>query len=938
MQLERIQVLLIEDNPGDARLIQEMLRDNPTIIFYCGRSLREGIDFLQTKSVDIILLDLGLPDSHGFDTFYRIKEHVSNTPIVVLTGNRDEEIGEKAVQEGAQDFYIKGEVQDYALRRAIKYAMERFEIHEKLDHLNHVLMAIRNVNKLIVHEKNPSKLIQKICDTLVENRGYKAVWVILEDEVGNPSTATQCGWDDHFHFVEEMVAAEKWLHCRQLLMESGGDIIRINPAEQCDGCPLQSHYKENNSIVKILKHGNKTFGILGISVSSKIVENEYEKSLINEVAYDIAFALNSIDLEERERKSEERFQRLYRNMVQGVVFQDAEGKIIHANHAAETILGLSLEQMQGRSSIDERWRAIREDGSNLPGDEHFSMITLRTGQSMNGVMGVVNAETGQNTWIKVHAVPEYDESRSRPIGVFTTFEDITEKRLAEVRLAESVEKYRAMVQNIGMGVVMIDRDMRILEMNRQMRDWYPDIDLSMGPICYREFRKPDRDRVCDDCPTLKTLETGLPCETVVDINFGEKSRKFRIAASPIRDSNGEIVAAIEMVEDITERLSLEEQLRQSQKLEAIGQLAGGVAHDFNNMLGVIIGYGELMLDSIHESDPLCEFVKEIIKAGKSSAGLTRQLLAFSRKQALQVQIVDLNELMKNLTKMLCRLIGEDIDYETHLAKDIALVEVDPGQVEQVIINLAVNARDAMPQGGKLIIGTKNCEVDDKYVNAHFEVEKGHYVMLTISDNGVGMSEETREKIFEPFFTTKGKGKGTGLGLSTVYGIVRQLGGVIMAYSEVGVGTSFKILLPASQSVMEEQKKVDFSRGVQSTAGLKILVVEDDDSLRNLIKRALLKIKWEIRTAANGGAALLEIEEKGFEPDIILTDIVMPEMSGKVLINRLRKKIPDMKVVYMSGYTDNAIVHHGMLDPDTPFIQKPFNMQDLIGKIEETLGG
>ncbi len=1453
MQIDLIKILLIEDNPGDARLIQEMLRSIPNIKFYHEINLHDSIRFLQTEIVDVILLDLGLPDSQNLETFFQVREQASYAPIVVLTGNRDEGIGEKAVQEGAQDFYIKGEVQDYTLRRAIKYAMERFEIHEKLDHLNHVLVAIRNVNQLIVHEKNPEQLIRKICDILVENRGYNAVWIALEDNSGSPLIPTHSGWGELFRPIEKMIEGGVWPRCHSMVMESPSDFVIINPTIQCDGCPLQSHYGGEYSVIIALKHENRCFGILGATVPFRIELNEHEKTLIREVAGDISFALYSVDLERRGRIVEERFQRLYRTMAQGVVFQDSDGKIIHANPAAESIMGLNLEQMQGRTSTDKRWKAIREDGSELPGEEHFAMIAMRTGQSSNGIMGIVNPQMNEYRWIKVHAVPEFDETMTRPIGVFSTFEDITElrtmfqqieeskrmldatgemarigawkhdfrtgkatwsktlhdiigiphdqeppgveehynyypdedreklriayintrrtgepfnldlhvytsqkesiwcrvqgdavfekgkcvmmwgsfqditeKKISELKLAESEEKYRllmeetldviwkidldmnftyvnpsikqmfgyepdewigtnykehcdaehyedfrkrlenellrgpkslgimfetmmldrwmnpvvveihakmiynekgesifcqgstrdisyrklaelalkeneqryrslvmqssdcllfydlsgniidvndrscktygysreellsmnisdldpeytqrvdngkfyddidigvakvfnawqkkkdgqiipveirisqiqlgddtyiqglcrdisdkveaekklqererllrfaieqmpvpviiasapdgeimyynepvldltvkrpsdinskyledpqlkwptfypdgtpyeidelpmiqaikqgkkvtnretiirtdkcdywisvnaaplfdddgkiiagivvfpditelkcsqdalreseeklrAMVQNVGMGVVMISRDMRIIEMNRQMSEWYPDIKLSDKPICYRHFRNPPIDRECDGCPTKQALETGRAGETVIEVTFGSSVRKFRIVASPIRDSNGDVVAAIEMVEDITERLSLEEQLRQSQKLEAIGQLAGGVAHDFNNMLGVIIGYAELMLDSIHENDPLYELVNEIIQAGKRSAALTRQLLAFSRKQTLQVQITDLNDLVKNLNKMLRRLIGEDIDYETHLVEDLPLIEVDPGQIEQVIINLAVNARDAMPRGGKLTIETRSFHVDDQYVNSHYHIEKGHYVMLTITDNGIGMDEETREKIFEPFFTTKGQGKGTGLGLSTVYGIIRQSGGIIMVYSEEGVGTTFKILLPISRSEIEEQKPENASGQPILLSSIKILIVEDDDSLRNLIYRAFRKLKCDVRTSSNGGAALLEVEEKGFEPDIILTDVVMPEMSGKILINRLRKNMPDLKVVYMSGYTDNAIVHHGMLDPNTPFIQKPFNMKDLISKIEETLRG
>ena len=386
-----------------------------------------------------------------------------------------------------------------------------------------------------------------------------------------------------------------------------------------------------------------------------------------------------------------------------------------------------------------------------------------------------------------------------------------------------------------------------------------------------------------------------------------------------------------------EREQLQSQLLQAQKLEAVGRLAGGVAHDFNNMLSVILGHGEIVLNKLHPGDPLRDDVNAILEAGKRSAALIRQLLAFSRKQTLQPEVLDLNAVVRNLEKMLRRLIGEDIVLELALAEEIDRVMADPGLVEQVIMNLSVNARDAMPNGGRLLFGTANVELDETYAQNHTGVDPGKYVMLAVTDTGCGMDKETLSNVFEPFFTTKEKGKGTGLGLATVYGIVKQSGGNIWAYSEPGKGTTFKIYLPATEAKPEPKTTAD-EKETAKGGGEHILVVEDEDSLRKLAETALSRLGYQVSVAANGGEALLLMEEKGLKPDLVITDVVMPNMSGKELANRLQRNQPDLKVLYMSGYTDSAIVHHGILEPGTAFIQKPFILRDLAEKARAVLRG
>ena len=387
--------------------------------------------------------------------------------------------------------------------------------------------------------------------------------------------------------------------------------------------------------------------------------------------------------------------------------------------------------------------------------------------------------------------------------------------------------------------------------------------------------------------------------------------------------------------DVTEQKNLEVQFAQSQKMQAVGQLAGGVAHDFNNLLTAITGYSELTLRRLPAEDPLRQNIEEINKAGDRAAALTRQLLAFSRKQVLQPKVLDLNAIVSELEKMLRRLIGENVELRTALGAGLGSVRADPGQVEQIIMNLAINARDAMPQGGKLTVETKNVHLDEDYAKNHVAVTPGPYVMLAVSDTGAGMSEQTQKQIFEPFFTTKEAGKGTGLGLSTVYGIVKQSGGSIWVYSEVGRGTTFKIYLPRVDEGAEEYKR---GAGTEETlqGAETILLAEDEEMVRKLARQVLEMYGYRVLEAANGGAALLICERHNEPIHLLITDVIMPEMSGRELADRLAQLRPAMKVLYMSGYTDDAIVHQGVLDEEANFIQKPFPTDALARKVREVL--
>jgi PAS domain S-box-containing protein len=411
----------------------------------------------------------------------------------------------------------------------------------------------------------------------------------------------------------------------------------------------------------------------------------------------------------------------------------------------------------------------------------------------------------------------------------------------------------------------------------------------------------------------------------------------QMTITPVRDQRGEITHFIAIKAEVTERKRLEQQLRQAQKMEAVGRLAGGVAHDFNNMLTIISGYGGLLLDHPSIIEPLRGYVNEIKNASTRAASLTRQLLAFSRQQVLAPRVLALNAVVANIEKMLKRLIGEDIELVTVLGENLWPVKADPGQLEQVLLNLAVNSRDAMPNGGVLTIETANVELDSTSAQALFPLPPGRYVLLAFSDTGMGMDAETQVRIFDPFFTTKEMGKGTGLGLAMVYGIVKQSGGYIWVYSEVGKGATFKIYLPRTEETIDESGPGrDALKAQEGTETL--LLVEDEDAVRALVRNVLREKGYRILEASRGEEALELAEQFGGPIDLLVTDVVMPQMNGRELARRLTTLLPRIKVLYISGYADNAVWYQGGLDSGGAFLQKPFSPEALARKVREVLGG
>ncbi len=462
--------------------------------------------------------------------------------------------------------------------------------------------------------------------------------------------------------------------------------------------------------------------------------------------------------------------------------------------------------------------------------------------------------------------------------------------------------------------------------------------FSMGnKTCYEltHNRKTPCDGKEHPCPIQEVTRNGR-MYSVEHIHYDKdgNERNIQLYCYPVFDEQGKVTQVIEYAIDVTDRKRLEKQLLQAQRLEAIGRLAGGVAHDFNNILSVVLGYCEIALKNLPEGHPVREHIKTIEKAGERASTLTQQLLAFSRKQVLEMKAVDINKVIDSMAKILKRIIGEDIELKLNLESKSKTL-VDPAQIEQVIMNLAVNARDAMPEGGALIIETQDIEIDRLSAVRKGGIEPGPYVVISVADTGIGIPEDIKEKIFEPFFTTKERGKGTGLGLSTVMGIVKQHQGHITVYSETGKGTVFKIYLPVTGDSEKTEDAVKDSRDEKPRYGKEnILVVDDEPTIVNLLKESLQSLGYRVFTASSAEEALQFSKNKIERVDLLITDVILPGKNGKYLADKLKEIHKDIKVIFMSGYSENAIAHHDILQEGTHFLQKPIAPSKIFKKLKE----
>jgi PAS domain S-box-containing protein len=614
----------------------------------------------------------------------------------------------------------------------------------------------------------------------------------------------------------------------------------------------------------------------------------------------------------------------------GILAVDATGTIILVNPELTRIFGYAADELIGQPMarlVPERFRRSHESHQShfaaAPSSRH-----LGAGRDLVGLH-----KDGHEIPVEIALTPV-----PRPDGllVLASIIDISERRKAETQIRESEVRFRELADNVREIFFVLDpQTWRALYVSPAYESitGHAQAEAYAGPFSWAAGIHPeDQERVL--ATAQESARTGALATVVYRVVRPDKTMRWvRARGTPVRDGAGQVVRLVGIAEDITDLKGTEAQLVQAQKMEAVGRLAGGIAHDFNNLLTVITSYGELQLDDLPAEDARRADLEEIVRAAREAAKLTRQLLAFSRRQVLEVKVLSLNDVVTSLNKMLMRVIGEDLDLGLVLQPDLGAVRADPGQIEQVLMNLAVNARDAMPNGGKITIETSNVELTPDYVRTHEPVLPGAYVLLAVSDTGIGMDEATKAHIFEPFFTTKEIGKGTGLGLATVYGIVKQSDGFIWVYSEPGQGATFKIYLPRVTEAAERlvaTAQAPIRRGLET-----ILLVEDDPAVRKVERAVLERLGYTILVADRPSVAL-QIAASGPPPDLLLSDVIMPEMNGRDLARQLQSKWPKLKVLYISGYTDDAVVRHGVLEAGVSFLQKPFTPEALAQKVGQVL--
>ena len=877
------QILLLAA-PANAVATRDLLAGRFQVVHV--PTLQDAAWRLGAEPFDAVLLEADLPDGEWLVAIAELRRAASHTPVVLLTEGEHEAMAEPAFAAGAQDVLVRGQLSADGLARALRHAIARERV------AGQQLRRSEDRYHALVHSLTDGFWIADTAGRVLDvNNAYCRMTGYDRDELLTMSSADLD--------VSE-TRAQKVAHLRRAVVEGG------------------AHFET--------RHRCKDGAILDISISATFVDLDGGRFVV--VLRDITASKRA---EETLRASEKQFRELFENAAIGKAISDLDGRYTKVNGAFCDLLGYSALELTGMAALDLTVAQDRE-ASRLARDAALAGPNSRTVLEKR-----YTAKDGHTVWSLVGFAVARD-SAGRPLHFVTTMQDITERKLAEEALAGSQARWQATFDAVGDAICVLDNDYTIVQANAAMNRMFgPDGSSIVSRHCWEVVH--GTTCAVDGCPVDCMTRSGQS----ESLELWEGERCFDIAVAPILDPKAGRVGAVHWMRDITAskraehaRGQLEKQLQMSQKLEAVGRLAGGVAHDFNNLLSVILNFTAFSLEGLRAGDPLRDNLLEVAKAGKLAADLTRQLTAFSRKQVLEPEVLDLNEIATDLERMLRRVIGADIDFEQVLATDIGLVKADPGQIEQIIMNLVVNARDAMPNGGKLTLETANVEMAAEYAAQLPDMAPGAYVQLAISDDGCGMDAATLLRVFEPFFTTKEIGKGTGLGLSTVHGIVKQSGGHISAYSEMGFGTTFKVYLPRvfnATAALSRVLSADAAGGTET-----ILLVDDAPAIRKLAARILQAAGYTVLSAANGAEALLLCEQSPCAIQLLLTDVVMPRMTGKQLAERLAELRPGLTVLYMSGYADNALGHHGTLDPGVRFVAKPFVAVELARKVREALDG
>jgi two-component system cell cycle sensor histidine kinase/response regulator CckA len=945
MHDKQIKVLLVEDDEDDYVLTRDLLSGIGSGKFELtwAATYQEALELIRRSAPDVCLVDYRLGEHNGIDLLRALYADGRRTPAILLTGQDDHDVDFEAMRAGAADYLIKGQINRAALERAIRYALEQ----------SRTLEALRDSEgryRLLV-ELSPDAIAITCAEKFVyvNAAGVKLFGANSPEEVVGRSV-----WDLVHPDYREMVSAR----IRQTI---GGR--KISPLVE------QRLVRLDGEIVDV----NVT------SIPTSYQGRPAAQIIIRDITERV-----------RAEAARARLAAIVESSEDAIIGKTLDGVVTNWNGGAEKIYGYRAEEVLGRHISFHVPRERRGEVAEI-------LETVRRGLSISLHETVRVKKDGEPIHVSLTVSPIRDAA-GNITGASAIARDITERKLAAeaLRAADqrAIREYERLLERVASLAQTLGTARDLITIYRALADFtiasmscsalflslYEEAEATRR-VVYLWYGGNERDTSelgavpVGDGPAGRAIKTGsivaqgdYECElrgrAVVASGFDDDPRtpqSMLIAPMTImgrtvgtvevqsydpsaytsehmtamRLAANLAAIAIENVRLLERERESAARLQQSQKMEAVGRLAGGVAHDFNNLLTAIIGYSDLSLRRLKTGDALQRNVEEIKRAAGRAADLTHQLLAFSRKQVLQPRVLDLNAVISEMEKMLRRLIGEDVELLYDLNTSLGRVKADPGQLQQVLLNLVVNARDAMPGGGKLTIQTANTDLDNEYAGQHVAVVPGPYVVLAVSDNGCGMDEATRAQIFEPFFTTKEQGKGTGLGLSTVYGIVKQSHGNIWVYSEVGQGTAFKIYLPRVEDEAEPlrpaEREGSLTRGTET-----ILLVEDDQMVRGIARTILRQAGYTVLEAGDGESAVRTCRQHEGTIHMVLTDVVMPGMSGRAVADQLRELRPDLGVLFMSGYTEEAIVNHGVLHEGMDFLEKPFTPDTLTRKVREVL--
>ena len=871
-----LRVLIIDNNPEDRALVAQVLtREFKDVHLEHAADERSLAGLLADARFDIVVTDYVPNWTNGLAVLKTVKSHHPELPVIMFTASGTEEVAVAAMREGLDDYVVKDRRHFVRLATSVRRSLENAEVRRTVE------AARRERDRFF------SLCPDLLCITGLDGRirQINRAWnEILGYELGD---------------LEEVRALD--LVHPDDRSRSGAVIERLLAGEEIDAYENRCRAKD----------GTHRWLLWSAALAR-------EEGVIYAAARDVTERKQA---EEALRESEERSRAIVDSSVDAIVTVDDAGIIQSANPAVEQIFGYARHELVGQSLALLMPPPDREGhGRHL--ERYLETGVLRIIGRGREVMSV--RKDGSPLPIELQV------SEFRVLGrrFFSgTIRDLTRIREAEEAGRRQHEILQGLFDHIPVMIAFLDGEGRPTLVNREFErtlGWALDeargVDLMAELFPERPVRAKVREFVAAAERHFVELKTRTKDGRVIDA-----------AWAALRLSDGTTIA---IGEDLSERRKLEQQLWQSQKLEAVGRLAGGIAHDFNNVLNVVMGYTELLARPLPPDGPERKKLDKILTAAQRAASLTRQLLAFSRQQVLQPRVLDLGAVVEDVAAILRRSVGEDVALSTRRTAT-GRVRADPGQMEQVLLNLAVNARDAMPTGGELTIETADVDLDDLYARLHPPVVPGRYVMLAVSDSGEGMDAATQARIFEPFFTTKGKGKGTGLGLSTVYGIVKQSGGYVWAYSELGVGTTFKIYLPRVAEPVEAPGPAPVAAPREPPTET-ILVVEDQEAACEMIVEILRGEGYRVLAAADGVAAQDLLRRSPEEVHLLLTDVVMPRISGTDLARALATEQPGMRVLYMSGYTSDVITHHGVLDEGISFLQKPFTPAALSARVRQVL--